>query len=223
RPLRPRCRRRECRARGRRSGPTWSRPLHHLGALAIAGFVGFIGNEIVAVFRVRVGRKINSAALIADGYHAMADGLVSLAVVLSAVGVSLGYSWADPVTGLAIAAVLLKIVWESGQTILSRLLDGVEPEVLDSLHHAIAHVPETEAFAERGISRIANLRTRWLGHRLHVEMDMMLPPNLSLQETQAITNTVEKQLKAHVPYLGLTVVRAVPGREEESREQGKEN
>ncbi|MGD1952939.1 MAG: cation transporter dimerization domain-containing protein, partial [Leptolyngbyaceae cyanobacterium] len=117
----------------------------------------------------------------------------------------------------------LKIVWESGQTIFSRLLDGVEPEVLDSLHHAIAHVPETEAFAERGISRIANLRTRWLGHRLHVEMDMMLPPNFSLQETQAITNTVEKQLKAHVPYLGLTVVRAVPGREEESRKQGKEN
>ncbi|MEO0943083.1 MAG: cation diffusion facilitator family transporter [Cyanobacteria bacterium J06642_12] len=191
-------------------------PLHHLGALAIAGFVGFIGNEIVAVFRVRVGREINSAALIADGYHAMADGLVSLAVLLSAMGVSLGYSWADPVIGLAISAVLLKIVWESGQTVFSRLLDGVEPEVLDSLHHAIAHVPEieTEAFAERGVSRISNLRTRWLGHRLHVEMDMILPPNLSLQETQEITNTVEKQLKTHVPYLGLTVVRAVPGTKE---------
>ncbi|MBE7384918.1 MAG: cation transporter [Leptolyngbya sp. SIO1E4] len=191
-------------------------PLHHLGALAIAGFVGFIGNEIVAVFRVRVGREINSAALIADGYHAMADGLVSLAVLLSAAGVSLGYSWADPVIGLAIAAVLLKIVWESGQTILSRLLDGVEPEVLDALHHAISHVPEieAEAIAERGVGRIANLRTRWLGHRLHVAMDMRLPPNLSLQETQAITNTVEEQLKAHVPYLGLTVVRAVPGTQE---------
>ncbi len=179
-------------------------PLHHLGALAIAGFVGFIGNEIVAVFRVRVGRKINSAALIADGYHAMADGLVSLAVLLSAVGVSLGYSWADPVIGLAIAAVLLKIVWESGQTIFSRLLDGVEPEVLESLHHAVSHVPEIETEA------IANLRTRWLGHRLHVEMDITLPPNLSLQETQGITDTVEEQLKAHVPYLGLIVVRAVP-------------
>ncbi|MEO0406430.1 MAG: cation diffusion facilitator family transporter [Cyanobacteria bacterium P01_A01_bin.135] len=185
-------------------------PLYHLGALAIAGFVGFIGNEIVAVFRVRVGRKINSAALIADGYHAMADGLVSLAVVLSAVGVSLGYSWADPVLGLAIAAVLLKIVWESGQTIFSRLLDGVEPEVLDSLHHAISHVPEIEAVAERGASRIENLRARWLGHRLYTEMDIVLPPNLSLQDTQEMTNTVEEQLKAHVPYLGSIVVRAVP-------------
>ena len=181
-----------------------------MGALAIAGFVGFIGNETVAVFRVRVGRKINSAALIADGYHAMADGLVSLAVLLSAVGASLGYSWVDPVIGLAIAAVLLKIVWESGQTILNRLLDGVEPEVLDSLHHAISHVSEIKAIAARGDSRIANLRARWLGHRLHVEMDIMLAPNLSLQETQEITNTVDKQLKSHVPYIGSTVVRAVP-------------
>ncbi len=187
-------------------------PLHHLGALAIAAIVGFIGNELVAVFRIRVGREINSAALIADGYHAMADGLVSLAVLVSAVGVALGYSWADPVIGLVITAVLLKIVWESGQTIFSRLLDGVEPEVLESLNHAINHVPELEADAIDLRSRyaIANLRPRWLGHRLHVEMDIMLPPTLSLQETQGITNTVEEQLKAHLPYLGLIVVRAVP-------------
>jgi cation diffusion facilitator family transporter len=179
-------------------------PLHHLGALAIAAIVGLIGNEVVAVFRIRVGREINSAALIADGYHAMADGLVSLAVLLSAVGVALGYSWADPVIGLVITVVLLKIVWESGQTIFSRLLDGVEPEVLESLHDAIAHVPEIEEEA------IANLRTRWLGHRLHIEMDIMLPPTLSLQETQGIINTVEDHLKAHLPYLGLIVVRGLP-------------
>ncbi len=179
-------------------------PLHHLGALAIAALVGLTGNEIVAVFRIRVGREINSAALIADGYHAMADGLVSLAVLLSAVGVSLGYSWADPAIGLVITAVLLKIVWESGQTIFSRLLDGVEPEILESLHHAVNHVPEIEE------SAIANLRSRWLGHRLHVEMDIMLPPTLSLQETQGITDSVEEQLKAHLPYLGLILVRAVP-------------
>lgn len=179
-------------------------PLHHLGALAIAAIVGFIGNEIVALFRIRVGREINSAALIADGYHAMADGLVSLAVLLSALGVALGYPWADPVIGLVITAVLLKIVWESGQTVFSRLLDGVEPEVLESLHHAVHHIPEVEE------SAIASLRTRWLGHRLQVEMDLMMPPSLTLQETQEITHTVEAQLKAHLPYLGLVIVRAVP-------------
>ncbi|NEQ41085.1 MAG: cation transporter [Okeania sp. SIO3I5] len=178
-------------------------PLDHLGALAIAAIVGFIGNEIVAVFRIRVGREINSAALIADGYHALADGLVSLAVLLSAIGVWLGYSWADPVMGLVITLVLLKIVWESGQTIFSRLLDGVEPEIIESLNHAVSHVPEIEE------SAVANLRTRWLGHRLHVSMDIMLPPTLSLQESQEITNTVEEQLKANLPYLGLIVVRAL--------------
>ncbi|WP_444980630.1 cation diffusion facilitator family transporter [Microseira wollei] len=190
-------------------------PLHHLGALAIAAIIGLIGNEVVAVFRIRVGREINSAALMADGYHALADGLVSLAVLFSAVGVGLGYSWADPAIGLVITAVLLKIVWESGLTIFSRLLDGVEPEVLESIHHAIAHVPEVETEA------IANLRTRWLGHRLHLEMDIMLLPTLSLQETQGIIHTVEEQLKAHLPYLGLIVVRAVPC--PETREQGTGN
>lgn len=178
--------------------------LDHLGALAIAAIVGFIGNEIVAIFRIRVGREINSAALIADGYHALADGLVSLAVLVSAIGVWLGYPWADPVMGLVITAVLLKIVWESGETIFSRLLDGVEAEILESLNHAVTHVPEIDP------NTIANLRSRWLGHRLHVEMDIMLPPTLSLQESQGITNTVEEQLKAQLSYIGLIVVRAVP-------------
>ena len=179
-------------------------PLHHLGALAIAAIVGFIGNEIVAVFRIRVGREINSAALIADGYHALADGLVSLAVLLSAIGVSLGYSWADPVMGLVITLVLLKIVWESGQTIFSRLLDGVEPEILESLNHAVSHISEIDP------NSVANLRARWLGHRLHVEMDIMLPPTLSLQESQGITHTVEEQFRSHLSYIGSIVVRAIP-------------
>jgi len=178
-------------------------PLHHLGALAIAAIVGFIGNEIVAVFRIRVGREINSAALVADGYHALADGLVSLAVLLSAGGVWLGYPWADPLIGLVITVVLLKIVWESGQTVFSRLMDGVEPEVLAALDHAIAHVPEIDPDA------IVTLRARWLGHRLHIEMDLALPPTLSLQDVCAITDTAENQLKAHLPYLGWIVVRGV--------------
>ncbi|MGF1568209.1 MAG: cation diffusion facilitator family transporter [Nodosilinea sp.] len=177
-------------------------PLSHLGALAIAAMVGFIGNEIVALFRMRVGREINSAALIADGQHAMADGLVSLAVLISALGVSLGYSWADPVIGLVITAVLLKIVWESGQTIFSRLLDGVEPEMLDTLRHAAEHVPE--------VANVASLRARWLGHRLYAEMDVAVSPSLSVVETQQVTDTVQGELQHHLPYLGWAVVRGVP-------------
>ncbi len=176
-------------------------PIHHLGALAAAAIIGFVGNEVVALFRMRVGREINSAALIADGKHAMADGMVSLAVLVSAVGVGLGYSWVDPLIGLVITALLLKIVWESGQTIFSRLLDGVEPEVIDALHHAVEH--------SEAVDTVESIRARWLGHRLYAEVDVALPPTLSLQEVQSITEATEANLKAHLPYLGRAVVRGV--------------
>ncbi|HEY9888522.1 MAG TPA: cation diffusion facilitator family transporter [Candidatus Obscuribacterales bacterium] len=176
-------------------------PLHHLGALAIAAIVGFLGNEIVALFRIRVGREINSAALVADGYHALTDGLVSLAVLLSAVGVGLGYAWVDPLVGLVITSVLLKIVWESGQTIFSRLLDGVEPEEIETLRHAIAHVPE--------VSAIESLRARWVGHRLYVEVALTVTGDRTIREGQAIATTVAAALEAHVPYLGDAAIRIV--------------
>ncbi len=177
-------------------------PLSHLGALAAAALVGFVGNELVALFRMRVGRRINSAALIADGQHAMADGLVSLAVLISALGVSLGYPWADPVIGLVITAVLLKIVWESGQTVFTRLLDGVEPEFLEAVEHALDHVP--------AVQRAENLKARWLGHRLYVELDVALAPELSLAASQSVITEVETALKQHLPYLGWVRVRGVP-------------
>ena len=176
-------------------------PIHHLGALAVAAIIGFVGNEVVALFRMGVGREINSAALIADGKHAMADGVVSLAVLVSAIGVWLGYPWVDPLIGLVITALLLKIVWESGQTIFGRLLDGIEPEVIDAIHHA----------AEQGesVESVESIRARWLGHRLYAEVDVALPLTLSLQEVQSITEAVEASLKAHLPYLGRAVVRGV--------------
>lgn len=174
-------------------------PLHHLGALAIAALIGCIGNELVAVFRIKVGREINSAALIADGHHAMADGLVSLAVLVSAIGVAQGYSWADPVMGLVITAVLLKIVWESGQTIFTRLLDGVEPEVMATIRHAVEHVADVTA--------VDSIRARWLGHRLYTEVAIVIPGELSVQAGQAIAETVKEQLQDHIPYLGQVEIR----------------
>ncbi|HAH65925.1 MAG TPA: cation transporter [Rhizobiales bacterium] len=110
-------------------------PVMHLGWLAAAGVIGFLGNEAVAVFRIRVGRQINSAALIADGYHARTDGLTSLAVVLGAFGVWMGFALADPIIGLIITAVILGIVWQSAGAVLTMMLDGVErPTALASLH-----------------------------------------------------------------------------------------
>jgi cation diffusion facilitator family transporter len=177
-------------------------PLHHLGALAMAGLVGFIGNEVVALFRMRVGRDINSAALIADGQHAMADGLVSLSVVLSAVGVWLGFPWADPVIGMVITGVLLKIVWESGQTIFGRMLDGVEDEVIDTLSHAIDHVADVKA--------VEHIRARWLGHRLWSEVSVAVEPTLSVTEGAAIAAQLKATLQDHLPYLAEVIVQIRP-------------
>lgn len=92
----------------------------HLWALAIAGIIGFLGNEIAAVIRKRTGKKLNSPALVADGDHARVDGLVSLGVVASAALVALGLSVADPLIGLAITVLILQITWQSWRTITSR-------------------------------------------------------------------------------------------------------
>ena len=91
--------------------------LSHLWALAAAGVIGFIGNEIAALVRLRAGHRLNSPALVADGYHARTDGVVSLGVVASAGFVALGAELADPLIGLAITLILLRITWQSWQTV----------------------------------------------------------------------------------------------------------
>nr|WP_318013259.1 cation diffusion facilitator family transporter [Mesorhizobium sp. CA6] len=137
-------------------------PVHFLGWLAVAGIIGFLGNEAVAVFRIRVGRQINSAALVADGYHARTDGLTSLAVVAGAAGVWLGLPLADPIIGLLITVAIFGIVWQSARSVLTRMLDGVEPGLVDEIHHAADHVA--------GIEKVADVKARWLGHKLHVDV-----------------------------------------------------
>ena len=92
-------------------------PLSHLGALAAAGVVGFLGNEVAAQVRLGAGRRLASPALIADGNHARVDGFVSLGVVASAAGVALGFELADPIVGLVITLVILKITWDSWRTV----------------------------------------------------------------------------------------------------------
>ncbi|WP_299486046.1 cation diffusion facilitator family transporter [Acaryochloris sp. IP29b_bin.137] len=163
--------------------------LEHLGAVAIAAGIGFIGNEAVALFRIRVGNEIGSAALVADGYHARVDGLVSLAVVLSALGLWLGYPWADPVVGLGITFALLHIVWEPGQTVLTRLLDGVEPETTDELQQALEGYHYT------------NLKARWMGHQLYVQVCLVVDPEVSVGKGNAISDQLRHHLQTEIPYV----------------------
>lgn len=165
-----------------------------LGAVAAAGIVGFLGNEIVAVFRIRVGREIQSAALIADGYHARVDGLTSLAVVLGAIGVWFGFPLADPVVGLIITATIFGIVWQSAKAVFSRMLDGVEPEVVAELRHAAGQVP--------GVRGLENVRARWVGHRLHAEADLVIDPALPVREGVAIAARVREAAMSCLPALG---------------------
>lgn len=174
------------------------RVVTHLGWLAAAGIVGFLGNEAVAVFRIRVGREINSAALIADGYHARTDGLTSLAVVLGAFGVWLGFALADPIVGLLITLAIFGIVWQSARSVLTRMLDGVEPDVIGDIHHAAAHVPA---------ARIVEAKARWVGHRLHADIAIAVEESLPVCEAKKITAALEHQLFEHMPALAAANVR----------------
>jgi cation diffusion facilitator family transporter len=164
-----------------------------LGAVAAAGITGFLGNEVVAVFRIRVGRDIHSAALIADGYHARVDGLTSLAVVLGAIGVWLGYPLADPIVGLVITIMIFGIVWQSARAVFTRLLDGVEPGVTAELRHAIEDVP--------GIRGIDNIQTRWIGHRLYAQVDINVDDNMPVRDARALADRLRSSAMAHLPAL----------------------
>src|SRR5215203_3390134 len=180
-------------------------PVGFLWAVAAASLVGFIGNEAVAVFRIRVGREIGSVALVADGYHARTDGWTSLAVLAGAVGVWVGYPLADPIVGLLIAAAILVIVWQSGKAVFTRLLDGVEPEAIEEIRHAASHVS--------GVEEVSEVRARWLGHRLHAEGNVAVDPDLSVSEGHAIAREVHHQLLHHLSYLSGVVIHVDPVQE----------
>ena len=110
-------------------------------AVAAAALMGFAGNELVARYRIRVGRKIGSAALVADGLHARADGFTSLAVLIGAGGVALGWNWADPVVGLVITVAILAVLYQAAREVWRRLMDAVDPALVDRAGHALSATP----------------------------------------------------------------------------------
>jgi cation diffusion facilitator family transporter len=177
-------------------------PVTHLGAVVGASVLGFLGNEAAALFRIKVGKDIGSAALVADGYHARVDGWTSLAVLVGAVGVWLGYPLADPLVALLITAAILWLVWQSGTMVLTRALDGVDPDVVHALRHAAAHVP--------GVQALTDVRARWIGHTLQAEVSIAVARELSVAEGHAIATEVRHQLLHHVRYLSEVTVHVDP-------------
>lgn len=180
-------------------------PVGYLGVVAVASVIGFLGNEAVALFRIKVGREIGSAALVADGYHARADGLTSLAVLVGMAGVWLGYPLADPLVGLLITVVILRLAWQSAHAVFTRMLDGVEPQVLDDAEHAARHVP--------GVLDVAEVRARWIGHRLSLELNIAVNPGSSVAEGHEVAKEVRHQVLHHVPHVSTVMVHVDPATE----------
>ena len=177
-------------------------PVDFLGWVAAAGVVGFVGNELVAVYRIRVGRRIGSAALVADGLHARTDGLTSLAVVAGATGVALGFPLADPIVGLLITVAILAILRTAARDIYRRLMDGVDPHLVDAAEAALG--------AEAGVIGVRSVRMRWIGHRLHAEAELDIDPQTSVTEAHRIAHEAEHTLTHAVPKLSSALVHAYP-------------
>jgi cation diffusion facilitator family transporter len=126
------------------------RSVSNLIAVAVAAVIGFAGNELVARYRIRVGRKIGSAALVADGLHARTDGFTSLAVLLGVGGVALGWDWADPVVGLVITVAILAVLRQAAREIYRRLMDAVDPALVIRWNRRCAPPPACWGWARSG-------------------------------------------------------------------------
>ncbi|MFF7144102.1 cation diffusion facilitator family transporter [Streptomyces nodosus] len=178
------------------------RPLHDIPAVAAAAVIGFAGNEWVARHRIRVGRAIGSAALVADGLHARTDGFTSLAVLLGAGGAALGWQLADPLVGLAITAAIVLVLRDAAREVFRRLLDAVDPALVDRAERALCGVP--------GVHGVGELRLRWIGHRLRAEVAVVVDGEVSVRRAHDIAVEAEHALLHAVPGLTAALVHADP-------------
>jgi len=174
----------------------------HLGVTAIAALIGFVGNELIAGYRIRMGRMIGSAALVADGQHARLDGITSLAVLAGVAGAWLGYPILDPLIGLGITVMILLIGWESAKLVFTRMLDGIEPEVCDRIARTAAGVP--------GVRAVSEVKARWSGHELRIELSVSVGAELTVQDGHRIAQEVNHSLLHELEHVGTVYVHIDP-------------
>jgi cation diffusion facilitator family transporter len=177
-------------------------PINHLPWVAAAGAIGFFGNELVALYRIREGNAIGSAALVADGYHARTDGFTSLAVVLGAAGVWAGFNAADPIAGLVISIAILAVLRTAVIEVFHRLLNAVDPALVDRIQHAAARAP--------GVRGVRQVQVRWEGHRLRADLAIRVDPALTVTQGHIIAHNVEHELLHHIAHLDGAAVHVEP-------------
>jgi cation diffusion facilitator family transporter len=176
--------------------------VRHLPAVAAASVVGFAGNEAVARYRIRVGQRIGSAALVADGLHARSDGFSSLGVLAGVAGVAAGFERADALAGMVIAVMILLVLRQAVADVGSRLMDAVDPALADQARVVLAGV--------EGVEGVGDVRVRWIGHRLHAEAEVVVDQDLSVAAAHGIAEAARHGLLHDVPRLVSAIVHADP-------------
>jgi len=176
--------------------------VHHLWAVAVAALVGFFGNELVARYRIKVGREIGSAALVADGLHARTDGFTSLSVLVGAGGVAIGWDWADPAVGLFITVAILLVLRDAAREVYRRLMDAVDPDMVDEVDRVLR---ATEGVVDIGVTRL-----RWIGHQLRAECEIVVDEQLTLVDAHRIAEECQHRLLHEIPRLTAALVHADP-------------
>jgi cation diffusion facilitator family transporter len=187
-------------------------PVRGTGWVIAAAGVGFLGNEVVALYRVRVGRRIGSAALLADGLHARSDGFASLAVVIGAVAVIAGAPTADPITGLVVTAAIVVVLAGATRAVYRRLMDSVDPDLVGQVEAVLLDVP--------GVDGVDDVRIRWVGHELRAEIQIVSDSRLSLVDAHAIAEEAHHRLLHDVPRLAEAVIHTNPREQSEQSHHG---
>ena len=176
--------------------------ISHLGIVMAAAVIGAVGNEVVAQYRIRIGRRIGSAALEADGIHARTDGIASLLVLIGAVGVELGARWADPVVGLLITVAILVVGYQAARSVGQRLLDAIDPTI-------VARIAETVA-ATDGVLAVTEVRARWMGHRLLAQVRLSVDGSLPVTRAHEIAEQAHHELLHHISNLSDAIIHVDP-------------
>ena len=177
-------------------------PLTYPWVVIAAGLIGFAGNELVATYRIRVGNKIGSAALVADGLHARTDGFTSLAVVIGAIGVMVGFPLADPLVGLLITVAILVVLRGAARDIYRRLMDAVDPALTEQATATVSSTP--------GVLGIEHVRLRWIGHRIIADAGIVVAHDLDLVAAHQIAHEAQHRLLHDIAKLADATIHVSP-------------